>query len=125
MAKEAEAAKAAGAAGATAETAKPAKQTKDPKPEGFVSPVEFAKLYSAQIGREVRPQMIYGYIKNNKGFGGDPNIVQVNTDGHQMVNTKAGLAFLADRDAKASAAKQAKAAAAAAAPATPAAPAAG
>lgn len=123
MAKAEEAAKAAGATSEAAATAKPAKQTKDPKPEGFVSPVEFAKQYSAQIGHEVRPQMIYGYIKNNKGFGGDPNIVKVNTDGHQMVNTKAGLAFLADRDAKSVAAKQAKAAAAAAAPATPATPA--
>ena len=83
------------------------KSKKDPKPEGYVSPVEFAKLWScAKAGVEpsienygeldetaqVRPQIIYGYIRNNKGFA--EAAVETNTDEHLMVNVSAGLEFL-------------------------------
>jgi hypothetical protein len=120
------AAAAAAAAGAKAEEAPAAAKAekvskKAPKPEGWVSPVEFAKELAKALGQDVRPQVIYGYIKNNKGFGQDPAITSSNTDGHVMVNLQAGLAYLLDAKAKRAEAKSAKAAAAAAA-AAPAAP---
>jgi len=44
---------------------KPAKApARPPVPEGFVSPVEFAKQLSLKLGKEIKPQMIYSYIKN-------------------------------------------------------------
>ncbi len=100
-----------------------AKTKKDAKPEGYVSPVEFAKLWSAhRAGKpatleayadldekeQVRPQIMYGYIRNNAAFA--EAAASQNTDGHWMINIKAGLAFLTDRD-KAKAAKAAEKAA--------------
>ena len=41
---------------------------KVPVPEGFVSPVGFAKVLSDERGEKVLPQTIYGYIRNMKGF---------------------------------------------------------
>jgi len=99
---------------------------KDPKPEGYVSPVEFAKLWSAHRAGEqatleaydaldesqqVRPQIVYGYIRNNAAFA-EASASQ-NTDGHWMINVQAGLDFLTLRDTD-RAAKKATAAAAAA-----------
>lgn len=48
--------------------ATPTKTTKTPIPEGFISPVDFAKERTIKEGKTVPPQMIYGYIKNMKGF---------------------------------------------------------
>ena len=93
-----EAAEAAGAEEATEEAAA-APSKKDPKPEGWVSPVELAVLYGKARGSFCRPQIIYGYIRNNKAFGENTDIVRRNTDNHFMVNVEAGLAYLAERDA--------------------------
>ena len=97
---------------------------KDPKPEGYVSPVEFAKLWSAHRAgqqatleayaeldeaQQVRPQIIYGYIRNNAAF--NEAAASQNTDDHWMINVQAGLDFLTQRDT-ARAAKQAAAASA-------------
>jgi len=38
------------------------KSTKTPVPDGYQAPVEFAKTL------DVPPQIVYGYIKNMKGF---------------------------------------------------------
>lgn len=128
---------AAEAAGETEKTEK-AVSKKDPKPEGYVSPVEFAKYYGlvkagvltpAQVVKQgyagdhvpddfvpLRPQIVYGYINNNKEFR--EGFVSENTDGHLMVNLRPGLDFLAERDknrAKAKAEKASKEAAEAAA----------
>jgi len=47
---------------------KPAKAKKEPKrgelPEGYVTPVGLAKALSEKEGVEIKPQMIYSYIKN-------------------------------------------------------------
>lgn len=101
----------------------PAKTKKDPKPEGYVSPVEFAKLWSAHRagqpatleafgeldeGQVVRPQIIYGYIRNNAAF--HEACAMQNTDGHWMINTQSGLDFLTQRDSDRAAKASAKAA---------------
>jgi hypothetical protein len=57
--------------------AKPAKATRPKAPEGFVKPVEFAKLLSDHLhsqgrlaaDKSVAPQVVYSYIKNNSGEG--------------------------------------------------------
>jgi len=68
--------------------AKPEKTKKDPVPDGWETPVQFAKRLSAQLGTEFRPQMVYGFIKNSKDF---PN--KQNTDGHWIVDIEAALAW--------------------------------
>lgn len=100
----------------------PAKNKKDPKPEGYVSPVLFAKLWSCvkagvepnlenygelEDAKQVRPQIIYGYLRNNSAFA--EAAVETNTDGHLMVNTQAGLKFLTDWTVSREAKKAAKA----------------
>jgi hypothetical protein len=46
-----------------------AKKTKRPAPpEGYVTPVNFAHKLSEKLGHEVRPQIVYGYVKNGKDF---------------------------------------------------------
>jgi hypothetical protein len=55
---------------AEATEGKAAKATSTPRtkaPEGYVKPVEFAKLLSEHLGRAVPPQVVYSYIKNNSG----------------------------------------------------------
>ena len=104
--------------GAEAVEEKAPKNKKAPKPDGYVSPVEFAKFYSADKagvavddlteGQAIRPQIIYGYIKNSEGFRA---LVETNVDGKLMINVEAGLAFLRSRDATKAAAKAAKEAA--------------
>ena len=99
-----------------------AKTKKDAKPEGYVSPVLFAKLWSAhKAGKpatleayndldekdQVRPQIMYGYIRNNTAF--KEAAASQNTDDHWMINVKAGLAFLDSRDKERSAKAAAKA----------------
>ena len=59
-----------------ADPAKPAKEKAEKKvstrvsaPDGYVKPVEFAKLLSEHIGKTVAPQVVYSYVKNNSGDG--------------------------------------------------------
>lgn len=55
---------------AAASGEKAAKATSTPRvkaPEGYVKPVEFAKLLSEHLGKTVPPQVVYSYIKNNSG----------------------------------------------------------
>src|SRR3982750_1682386 len=61
------------------------KKEKAPVPEGFVTPVAFAKLLTERVGSDVRPQIIYGYIRNSKTFL--ENVAKQNTDGAWIVNT--------------------------------------
>ena len=99
------------AKGDTKEEKAEAKTKKDAKPEGYVSPVLFAKLWSAhRAGKpatleayndldeseQVRPQIMYGYIRNNKAFA--EAAASQNTDDHWMINVTAGLAFLDERE---------------------------
>jgi hypothetical protein len=65
---EAKAEEAPATDGAATETPVAAKTKKTPVDEGFVAPVEFAKHLSKQQGEEIPPQMVYGYLKNMRGF---------------------------------------------------------
>jgi hypothetical protein len=95
------------------------KKTKDPVPEGFITPVEFAKQLGKRLGGDettVRPQIIYGYIRNAKDFP-----FKNNTDGRFIVDLAKGNEWVdaknkrkSDREAKkaadaAAAAEKAKA----------------
>lgn len=42
--------------------------TKTPAPEGYIAPVAFAKRCGERAGVELKPQVMYGYVKNNKAL---------------------------------------------------------
>ena len=44
--------------------AAPKAPARPPIPEGFVTPIGFAKALSEKLGKEIRPQVIYSYIRN-------------------------------------------------------------
>lgn len=96
----------------TVEAPAETKTKKDPVPDGYETPVQFAKRLSAKIGSEFRPQMVYGFIKNSKTFPWKQN-----TDGRYLVQIEEGLTWFdakEQRKAEREAAKAAKAAEAAA-----------
>ena len=68
------------------------KSKKAPKPDGYVSPVEYAKHRSELLGKLVRPQTIYSYIRNTKGFP-----FETNTDGRYMINVKVADEWFEER----------------------------
>jgi hypothetical protein len=76
--------------------AKAAKATSTPRtkaPEGFVKPVEFAKLLSAHVGKVVPPQVVYSYLKNNGPESKNPFPVHA-IDGYDWyVKPEEGLAW--------------------------------
>lgn len=77
-------------------------------PDGWITPVSFAHALSARDGAIIRPQIIYGYIKNSKDFPHDKN-----TDGRVIVHSDRSFEFvdgLRGRKAEREAAKAAKAA---------------
>lgn len=94
-------------AAAAAEPAKE-KKTKAPLPEGFVTPVEFAHRLGERLNQNrdsIRPQIIYGYLKNNAAGSKNPFPSKQNTDGAWMVEEAAANAWYdalqgrkADRD---------------------------
>ena len=97
----------------TAAEAVPAKTKKDPVPDGWETPVQFAKRLSAKLGTDFRPQLVYGFIKNSKQFP-----FKQNTDGHFIVDIEPALVWFDEKEARKAervAAKAAKAAAAMAA----------
>lgn len=104
-----------------AEEAKAPKKEKAALPEGFVTPVAYAKTRKhPKTGEELRPQIIYGYIKNNGAGSKNPFPCEQNSDGAWMVNkAKADewLKQLEDRKATRAAEKAAKDASKEAAPA--------
>ena len=76
-------------------------------PEGFLSPVDFAKHLSEQKGEEVRPQIVYGYIRNTKDFPfqereGLPRFIIPVDEATAFINAKA--AARAEKKAQADAA---------------------
>jgi hypothetical protein len=94
------------------------KRQKDPVPEGFVSPVQFAKEIDKHLVQEegtTRPQMVYGYIKNSKTFPfqereGFPKFI---------VNLAEGLTWIDEKQVRSQERAAKKAAAEAAAAAEP------
>ncbi len=85
---------------------------KAPKPDGFVSPYEFADQLSDHVGRTIRPQTVYGFVRNETtNADGTPFPVEKNTDDSYMVPTEAALAWWDQRQADKAARAAAKTAA--------------
>lgn len=85
-----------------------------PKPEGFVSPYHFTTELSKHLGKEIRPQTVYGMVRNRpKLKDGTEFPVETNTDGKYMINVQAGLDWFDARQKERAEAKAAKAAKAA------------
>lgn len=97
---------------AVVETAAPAApKKKDDLPEGWITPTALAKIV------DLKPQQVYGYVKNGKGFP-----FKNHTDGRFIVALPAegteghgdpatdGLAWILDRRARTEAKKAEKAA---------------
>jgi hypothetical protein len=65
-------------------------------PEGYVTPINFANALKAQRGVELRPQVVYSYIKNQSKVDPFPS-VDSTTLGEQksrpLVNLEEGLAW--------------------------------
>jgi len=79
-------------------TEKKAKKVKDPIPDGFVTPVHFAKIVGEQFHgspEALRPQQIYGYIKNSKTFP-----YKRNTDGAFLVPRDEGIEWYSALEAR-------------------------
>jgi hypothetical protein len=106
---------------ATSETKK-AESKKTPVPDNHLAPVEYAKHLGEVKGEEVKPQIVYGYIRNMKGFPhvereGFPRFIIPVAEADAFLNTKAeekakrqadkAAKEQADRE-KAAAAEQAK-----------------
>ena len=100
----------------TEEKAEETPSKKAPKPEGYVSPYTFASQLSDHVGRTIRPQTVYGFVRNETtNADGTPFPSEENTDGHYMVNTEQALAWWDQRQADKAArvaAKEAESAAA-------------
>lgn len=103
------------AAAAEASGEATAKESKiAPKPEGYMSPYHFTAVLSQHLGKEIRPQTVYGMVRNQpKLKDGTPFPVEKNTDGKYMINAEAALAWFDQRQQERAAAKAAKAEAAA------------
>ncbi len=91
--------------------------TKTAIPEGYISPVEFAKERTTRTGKETPPQVVYGYIKNMKEFpvierGAEdkPRFIVKVPEAHEFLDAKdkERAAKKAEKDAKASEAKVAE-----------------
>lgn len=109
---------AAPAAEAPAAPAKPKKE-KTAIPEGFVSPVDFAKEVDKHLGQvagTTRPQIIYGYVKNSKTF---PSQERGENDFPRfIVDLKKGLEWIDEKNKRQAEKAAAKTAAPAEAPAS-------
>jgi len=109
----------------TVAEAKPAKATGTPRtkaPEGFVKPVEFAKVLSAHLGKTVPPQVVYSYIKNNSGESARNPFPVHELDGYAWyVKPEEGLAWWDAKNGRVAASKEERAAKAAKKAAAPAA----
>jgi hypothetical protein len=80
-------------------------------PEGFVTPVGLTNHINASTepAGDLKPQVMYGYLKNNKEMGA---LVQKHTDGRNILNLEEGLRVYEGIQAKSAerrAAKEAKA----------------
>lgn len=80
-----------------------------PKPEGFVSPYKFATLLSERLGKQIRPQTIYSQARNKpKLSDGTEFPVEMNTDGHYMINAEAAFEWYDRRASERAASAKAK-----------------
>lgn len=99
----------------TTEATEAKESKKDPKPDGYVSPIEYSEHRSEVEGKFIRPQTIYGLFKDleKNGFPAEKN-----TDGRWMIPVEAADAWYAERKQKRAAKKAEKAAKEAAAEAS-------
>jgi len=98
-------------ADASTKETKAAKTPRTPAPEGFVKPVEFAKLLSAHLGKAVPPQVVYSYIKNNVGSNAKHPFPVHEQDGYAWyIKPEEGLAWWDAKNSRVSSSKEAKAA---------------
>jgi len=78
---------------------KKAKQTRHDLPEGYVTPVGLTNALNARLGRKsgeegaIRPQMIYGYLKNNNANFRESVGLTDHTDGRKILVLSQGLAW--------------------------------
>jgi hypothetical protein len=106
---------------------KPAKPTaattpRTKAPDGYVKPVEFARLLSAHLGKTVPPQVVYSYIKNNGPESKNPFPTH-SVGGYDLcIKPEEGLAWWDAKNTRVSASKAATAQKAAAKAAKAAAP---
>jgi hypothetical protein len=84
-------------------------------PEGFVKPVEFAKILSEHLGKPVPPQVVYSYVKNNSGSSAKNPFPVHEVDGYAWyIKPEEGLAWWDAKNSRVAAGKEAKAVKAAA-----------
>jgi len=95
--------------------AKTASTPRTKAPEGYVKPVEFARLLSAHLGKTVPPQVVYSYVKNNQGENAKNPFPTHEVDGYAWyIKPEEGLAWWDAKNTRVSASKAATAAKAAA-----------
>jgi len=95
--------------GTKAESA-PAKAARPKAPEGFVKPVEFAKLLSEHLKKVVPPQVVYSYIKNNQGESAKNPFPVHAQDGYDWyIKPEEGLAWWDAKNSRVAAGKTARA----------------
>jgi hypothetical protein len=80
-------------------------------PEGYVKPVEFAKILSEHLGKPVAPQVVYSYIKNNAGESAkNPFPTHTGSDGYEWyIKPDEGLAWWDSKNSRVTASKAARA----------------
>jgi hypothetical protein len=88
------------------------KSKKTPLPDGYQTPVGFTHVLKEQRGVDVRPQVIYGYVRNNKAFQEFSGTNE--GDGRVILNVERALAWWDEKEAKKAEREQKKAAEAAA-----------
>jgi hypothetical protein len=100
-------------AAAAEKPAKASSSTKAPRtkaPEGYVKPVEFAKILSGHLGKTVPPQVVYSYIKNNAGDGAKNPFPVHSIEGYDWyVKPDEGIAWWDAKNTRVAASKTARA----------------
>lgn len=87
------------------ETPSPEKEgtKKDALPNGWLTPSGFAKVLSEQEGEMIRPQRIYGYVKNGRDF---PH--KKHSDGRVILDSQKAIAWFEALKVRKAAAAEAK-----------------
>lgn len=90
--------------------AKATKTVRQKAPEGYVKPVEFAKLLSEHLGKTVPPQVVYSTIKTNTGEGARNPFPVHDLEGYAWnIKPEEGLAWWDAKNERVAAGKAAKA----------------
>ena len=101
--------------GDTTSAAKPAKATRPKAPEGYVKPVEFAKILSEHLNKAVPPQVVYSYVKNNSGGDAKHPFPVHEVDGYAWyIKPEEGLKWWDEKNTRVATSKATQAAKAAA-----------